>query len=75
MTGSSSKGMSSPSHAILHTNPIIRHTQCYKWKEWYSNGPNKEYPEFDIYGPYVGEMETVRRARYGYFHCMLQHCA
>jgi hypothetical protein len=43
----------------LHEDSVIKRHQLSKWANWYS-GAGHEYPEFDIYGPFLAESEGTR---------------
>mmetsp|Transcript_18520 Transcript_18520/g.47414 ORF Transcript_18520/g.47414 Transcript_18520/m.47414 type:complete len:295 (-) Transcript_18520:3032-3916(-) len=59
---SKSQRVQTVSAVSLHEDPVIRRHQLSKWANWYHDGPGHEYPEFDIYGPFLAESEETRGA-------------
>mmetsp|Transcript_12962 Transcript_12962/g.30743 ORF Transcript_12962/g.30743 Transcript_12962/m.30743 type:complete len:257 (+) Transcript_12962:258-1028(+) len=49
-----------PNAVILHTDVVIRRRQCVNWAKWYLNGEKREYPEFDIFGPFLQDEGLTR---------------
>ena len=55
------KAKKAASFCRLHRDALIQNQQIDKWAKWYNEGKKREFPEFDIFGPFTKDEEKVIR--------------